>query len=229
MESSRVLFDPSQGQSIHNADVVTVSTSNPETRYFGALEKGAYTFTAPDQESLVFTTPYETVSVNDAQLSNGTGAGSASVTMVPEYVVTRPVLDLSPKYMNCIVLSDLDTTDDTQVAMTLDTHWEFRTISTLYQLDYSRMPLEVYHAAMLACMKSGFFFENNTHNKILQAVGKGLKFAAPLVPGGNMMQLAHSAVQSVVSQQAKKKKPQPQPTQKKSRKERGNMKQKGFK
>ena len=222
VESSRVIFNPDSGRTFMDADVPTVSTSNPETRYFGALEKGAYTFTAPDQESLVFTTPYETVRVNDALIGTG---GSAYPIIVPEHTIERPVMNLDPRYMNTIILTDLDTTDDSQLALTLDTHWEFRTISTLYQLDYSRMPIETYHAAMLAVMRAGLFYENNTHQKILQAVGKGLKFAAPLIPGGNMLQLAHSAAQAVVDSRGKKKKPAAKP----SKQTKGSMKQKGFK
>lgn len=222
VESSRVIFNPDSGRTFMNADVPTVSTSNPETRYFGALEKGAYTFTAPDQESLVFSTPYETVRVNDALI----GTGGSTVPIVgPERLAERPVMNLNPRYMNTIILTDLDMTDDSQLALTLDTHWEFRTISTLYQLDYSRMPIETYHAAMLAVMRAGLFYENNTHQKILQAVGKGLKFAAPLIPGGNMLQLAHSAAQSVVNSRGKKKKPAAKP----SKQTKGSMKQKGFK
>ncbi|APG78129.1 hypothetical protein [Wenzhou yanvirus-like virus 2] len=228
VESSRVIFNPDSGRTFMNADVPTVSTSNPETRYFGALEKGAYTFTAPDQESLVFTTPYETVRVNDALI--GHGGGSVPI-FVPERLAERPVMNLNPRYMNAIILTDLDMTDDTQLALTLDTHWEFRTISTLYQLDYSRMPIETYHAAMLAVMRAGLFYENNTHQRILQAVGKGLKFAAPLIPGGNMLQLAHSAAKAVADSRGKKKTPTANSSKrtKDSKQTKGSMKQKGLK
>ena len=65
--------------------------------------------------------------------------------------------------------------------MTLDTHWEFRTISTLYTLDYSRMPMEVYHAAMLTVVKAGFFYENNSHTRILRMLRTGLEFSAPML------------------------------------------------
>ena len=223
VESSRVIFNPDSGRTFMNADVPIVSTSNPETRYFGALEKGAYTFTAPDQESLVFSTPYESVRVNDYLI----GAGGSAVPIIgKEALAERPVMNLNPRYMNAIILTDLDMTDDSQLALTLDTHWEFRTISTLYQLDYSRMPIETYHAAMLAVMRAGLFYENNTHQKILQAVGKGLKFAAPLIPGGNMLQLAHSAAQAVIDSRGKKQK---KPASKPSKQTKGSMKQKGFK
>lgn len=228
VESSRVIFNPDSGRTFMNADVPTVSTSNPETRYFGALEKGAYTFTAPDQESLVFTTPYETVRVNDALLSNG---GSSVPIFVPEQLAERPVMNLNPRYMNAIILTDLDMTDDTQLALTLDTHWEFRTISTLYQLDYSRMPIETYHAAMLAVMRAGLFYENNTHQRILQAVGKGIKYAAPLIPGGSMLQLAHSAAKAVADARGKKKTPTANSSTRNthSKQTKGSMKQKGLK
>jgi len=243
VQSSRLLFNPNAGRTIHHADVVSVSTSNPDTRYFGALEKGAYTFTAPDQESLKFVTPYITVTVNDAGSDEGE---IVPLTLVAKRSVVRPVLDLGAKYYNCIICSDLDSTDDTQLAMTLDTHWEFRTISTLYTLDYSRVPMEVYHAAMLAVVKAGFFFENNSHAAILRMLSAGVKFAAPLIagyaariPAGFLQAQATSAlakgavnlaqygakkayVAYKARQNTKKQKQKPK------NKERGNMRQKGL-
>jgi len=243
VQSSRLLFDPNSGRTVHHADVAGVSTSNPDTRYFGALEKGAYTFTAPDQESLKFVTPYITVEVNDA----GTDQGNISaLTLVSTRSVVRPVLDLGAKYYNCIICSDLDSTDDTQLALTLDTHWEFRTVSTLYTLDYSRVPMEVYHAAMLAVVKAGFFYENNGHTAILRMLNAGVKFAAPLIagyaariPAGFLQAQATSAlakgavnlaqygakkayVAYKARQNTKKQKQKPK------NKERGNMRQKGL-
>ncbi len=243
VQSSRLLFDPNSGRTVHHADVVGVSTSNPDTRYFGALEKGAYTFTAPDQESLKFVTPYITVEVNDAGADQG---NISALALVPKRPVVRPVLDLGAKYYNCIICSDLDSTDDTQLALTLDTHWEFRTISTLYTLDYSRVPMEVYHAAMLAVVKAGFFFENNSHSAILRMLSAGVRFAAPLIagyaariPAGFLQAQATSALAKgavnlaqagakkayaayKTHQNTKKQKQKPK------NKERGNMRQKGL-
>jgi len=242
VQSSRLLFNPNAGQTIHDADVVSVSTSNPDTRYFGALEKGAYTFTAPDQESLKFVTPYVTVDVNDT----GTGEGNiAALTLVSTKPVVRPVLDLGAKYYNCIICSDLDSTDDTQLALTLDTHWEFRTISTLYTLDYSRIPMEVYHAAMLAVVKAGFFYENNNHAAILRMLSSGVKFAAPLIagyaariPAGFLQAQATSALAKGAvnlalhgakkAHSAYKAHQNNKQKQKPKNKERGNMRQKGL-
>lgn len=180
VQSSRLLFNPHAGRTLHHADVVGVSTSNPDTRYFGALEKGAYTFTAPDQESLKFVTPYHTVAVSDTGSEEG---NLTPFTLDPPKLVERPIIDLEARYYNCIICADMDTTDDTQLALTLDTHWEFRTISTLYTLDYSRMPMEVYHAAMLAVVKAGFFYENNNHALILRMLSTGLRYATPMLAG----------------------------------------------
>jgi len=239
VQSSRLLFNPHAGRTFHHADVVAVSTSNPDTRYFGALEKGAYTFTAPDQESLKFVTPYQTVTVNDT----GTDEGNViPLTLVPSKSVVRPMLDLEAKYYNCIICSDLDSTDDTQLAMTLDTHWEFRTISTLYTLDYSRMPMEVYHAAMLAVVKAGFFYENNSHGQILKMLTHGLHFAAPMINGYlNSGYPAHAAAIGAAKlvkygatkahaaykahQNKKKSNQKPKGNQSKAK---GNMRQKGL-
>lgn len=236
VQSSRLLFNPSAGKTFHNADVVGVSTSNPDTRYFGALEKGAYTFSAPDQESLKFVTPYQTVTVNDTGSADG---NVIPLTLTPTKYVERAVLDLEAKYYNCVICTDLDSTDDTQLAMTLDTHWEFRTISTLYTLDYSRMPMEVYHAAMLAVVKAGFFYENNSHTKILRMLSTGVRYAAPMISaylktGYPAHALATGAAQVVKygankahaaykAHQGKKNQ------QKKGNREKGNMRQRGLK
>jgi hypothetical protein len=231
VQSSRLLFNPHAGRTFHHADVIGVSTSNPDTRYFGALEKGAYTFTAPDQESLKFVTPYRSVFVNDTGTSDG---NIIPLTFVPTRPVERPLLDLEAKYYNCIICSDLDSSDDTQLAMTLDTHWEFRTISTLYTLDYSRMPMEVYHAAMLAVVKAGFFYENNNHTAILRMLSTGVRYAAPMLNyyapliGMGVKAAKYGATKAHTafkSHQAKKSQ------QKKGhqKKEKGNMRQKGLK
>ena len=238
VQSSRLLFNPHAGHTFHHADVVGVSTSNPDTRYFGALEKGAYTFTAPDQESLKFVTPYRSVSINDTGTSDG---NIIPLTFIPTRAVERPVLDLEAKYYNCIICSDLDSTDDTQLAMTLDTHWEFRTISTLYTLDYSRMPMEVYHAAMLAVVKAGFFYENNSHTSILRMLSTGVRYAAPMInaylnSGYPAHAIATGAAQvakyGATKAHAAYKAHQAKKSQKKKgnqRKEKGSMRQKGLK
>lgn len=238
VQSSRLLFNPSAGKTFHHSDVVGVSTSNPDTRYFGALEKGAYTFSAPDQESLKFVTPYQTVPVNDTGSADG---NVIPLTLTATKFVERAVLDLEAKYYNCVICSDLDSTDDTQLAMTLDTHWEFRTISTLYTLDYSRMPMEVYHAAMLAVVKAGFFYENNNHARILRMLSTGVRYAAPMLnaylnSGYPAHALATGAAQLVkhgaTKAHAAYKAHQGKKNQKKKanhQKEKGNMRQKGLK
>lgn len=238
VQSSRLLFNPHAGRTFHHADVTGVSTSNPDTRYFGALEKGAYTFTAPDQESLKFVTPYRTVSVNDTGSAEG---NIIPLTLVPTRSVERPVLDLEAKYYNCIICADLDSTDDTQLAMTLDTHWEFRTISTLYTLDYSRMPMEVYHAAMLAVVKAGFFYENNSHTKILRMLSTGVQFAAPMINGylnggypahaiavGAAKLAKYGATKAHAAYKSHQSKKSNQNKKGNNNKEKGNMRQKGL-
>jgi hypothetical protein len=238
VQSSRLLFNPHAGRTFHHADVMGVSTSNPDTRYFGALEKGAYTFTAPDQESLKFVTPYRSVFINDTGTSDG---NIIPLTFIPTRAVERPVLDLEAKYYNCIICSDLDSSDDTQLAMTLDTHWEFRTVSTLYTLDYSRMPMEVYHAAMLAVVKAGFFYENNSHTKILRMLSTGVRYASPMInaymnsgyPGHALAAGAAQVVKyGATKAHAAYKAHQGKKNQQKKgnqRKEKGNMRQKGLK
>lgn len=216
--ATRVLTSFDNGGSPMRADIPMISATNPDTRYFGALEKGSYCYTAPDQESLSFKSSII-----------GDGSNEAGNLGEKPYAI----LDLSPRYYNVVLLSDPDSTEDTQIAMSVDQHWEFRTMSTLFLLDYSRMPLEVYHAAMLAVLKAGLFFENINHKQILSLVGRGIKFASPLVasavggpPAAMMAKLATAAVSSAVKhvkQGKANKRPKP------DKKGKGSMKQASLK
>lgn len=140
-----------------------LSEAHVHERYFGALEKGLYAYSAPDAASAVFSTAYET--------------GSGITPVLP--VVRLDQID----YVSLLRLSDLAATNgDSTFAVTLDTHLEFRSSSMLFPLGYSAVPLESYHAAQLALANLGTFFENPTHlAAITRLVSGAVRTIAPIV------------------------------------------------
>lgn len=139
---------------------------HPDDRYFGPLEKGIYTFTLPDGASDTF----------------------REVLMFENLAVvgTQPVvafdLDLI-KYAHLISFDDLDAaTGATTLAVTLDRHIEFRTTSVLFPTNYSHVALETYHAAQMALVNKGVFYENPLHlSAIASMVSAAVKRLAPIV------------------------------------------------
>jgi len=186
-------------------DVSTASATNPATRYYGALERGSYNFTVPDNESLTFVTPYN--KLDDS-------------TATPGSIFQRTYAVLSPqdRYYNIVFLTDGDASDSpSSVAVNLDLHFEFRTRSTLFQLDYSRLPMEAYHAATLAVLKAGLFYENEWHKALLNGVIKATKWAAPVLgaatgnPAGLVAAAAKAAVDKIRHQKPGKQPAKAQP------------------
>lgn len=122
------------------------ATIHPRDRYFGALEKGLYTYTLPDVHSENFVdclVSYDNLPSSDAQY---------------------PVANLdSFSYANCFELVDGDATRTTTMALTLDRHLEFRTTSRVFPTDFSKEALETYHAAQMALTRMGCFTENPVH------------------------------------------------------------------
>jgi hypothetical protein len=87
-------------------------------------------------------------------------------------------------YVNCMVLKDLsDTTTNASstMAVTLDRHNEFRASSVLFPLGFSSTTLEVYHAAQMALVQQGVFYENPSHlGEIGALIGSAVRRYAPL-------------------------------------------------
>lgn len=208
----------------------TASATNPATRYFGALERGSYSFTAPDNESLNFVTPYNKIE---------------DTIHTPGSLIQRTYAVLTPqnRYYNIIFLTDGEaTTSQSSVAVNFDMHVEFRTRSTLFQLEYSRLPIEAYHAATLAVLKAGLFYENEWHKVLLNGVMKAARWAAPAIGqayAGPTAGLVKAAADMVVNRLHQQKPTKAPPTVRpkkvsvrKSKKKvvvkRGSMKQKSM-
>lgn len=137
------------------------TSANPTERYYGKLEKGMYSYTLPDASSEKFRDL-----TSDLTLIWG---GIAFDQKVPLF----PLEGFD--YMNVILLSDLDDSGSTAVAVTVDSHLEFRTNSALFTLDYCPYALEEYHRAQMALAQCGVFFENPTH---LAAIARTVAAAA---------------------------------------------------
>lgn len=167
----------------YSRDPTTVSSVNPEERYFGPLEVGAYAFTLSDAESETF---------QDCVYNAGTTSNP----------VWKPFYRFQEVgYYTQLFFNDLDNTANTTMAVTLHQHLEFRTASSLFPLDYSSVPLEEYHRAQLVLAKLGTISENPIHiAAIASAVARAASQLAPyampvlnevagryLVPGANRL------------------------------------------
>lgn len=147
--------------SVSEEDLAAV---HPAEKYFGPLEKGCYTFTLPDASSEQFQRCYMT----DTALQES---------------FVYPVFNIdTADYFTAIYCYDLNSTDDTELAWTLNTHLEFRTSSMLFQVGFSTIPLEEYHQSQLGLVKLGTIYENPTHLGTITALVKSaIKRAAPVI------------------------------------------------
>lgn len=128
-------------------------------RYFGLLEKGFYTYAPPDETTVKF----QCYSYEDA-------AG-----------VSRPVLRLGGfGYVTAIAMTDLEQAGASQLALTLDTHLEFRNTTQLFDIGICSVTLEDWHKAQIAMAKLGYFFENPTHLAVIAKLARAA--AAKLWP-----------------------------------------------
>lgn len=188
-----------------------LSSVHPAERYFGPLEKGLYTFTAPTAEAEVFTECYAEVDtlVTFPDILAG----------VTRFTGLSTIADMS--FFNSIVFTDEDVATTTNLAVTNSVHLEFRTTSSLFTTGYSAIPLEAYHAAQLALCSTGYFFENPIHWAALGALLlRGLRAAVPVVAPYIVEKIVgHKA--PVAPKSTPKSRPQPtKPKAKKARKAR---------
>jgi hypothetical protein len=190
---------------------VAIDKVYPKDRYFGPMENGLYTFTLPDSGS---------------ELYRDTLQNSTSQILPVWVAINRPpaVFDLDKlAYANLIVFTDVGASDTT-LAITVDRHIEFRSSSVLFPLGYSACPLETYHAAQMALVQLGVFFENPAHLGLIgAAVATAIRAVAPYVmpavkqvgkaalmaAGDKLLSMANNKL-GQMSQQAKMVK-QPQP------------------
>lgn len=124
---------------MHAFSATDINSSHPSQRYFGALENGLYTFTAP------------TANVDSLDDCVGYCSGVPSPTF--DYLVDC--------LYNAVVLSDLSATSTTTMAISLYSHLEFACTSALFQIDVSPMTIETLHKAEVKLLKMGYFHENS--------------------------------------------------------------------
>lgn len=154
---------------VQNAWNVTqsyISGLHPAEKAYLPLETGMYTYCPPSTD-LVFFADYTL---------NTTGGAPAA-----------PLVQLSSDAMyNKIFFESAQTAvgavADTVLALTVTWHLEFRTSSALFQVGLSAMTLESLHQAQLVLAEAGFFFENETHDGLLnKIIGLAKKYVPPLV------------------------------------------------
>lgn len=151
-----------------------LSQVHPSDRYFGSCEMGAYTFTSPGSVS----TDFRQAGTFHREITNGdvNPATTSDKRVVPTTHVH------TDEYFNALYVEEEIGVDETILAITCDLHLEFRSTSSLFSIGISAVPLETYHAALLAVNSTGFFYENHTHWKQLASLLiKGLNAALPVV------------------------------------------------
>lgn len=145
----------------------------PKDRYFGPLENGLYTFTLPDEgsEKYVDYLPMQTGALM--------GPNWVSGSMIQTNAAIFDLDNIS--YANLVVFTDIENSA-TILAVTVDRHIEFRSSSVLFPLGFSSVALESYHAAQMALVQMGVFFENPLHlGLITSMVANAVRSVAPYV------------------------------------------------
>jgi hypothetical protein len=147
-------------------------------RYVGLLEKGLYTYVAPDESSVKFH------DYSHPSLVNETWATAEDPC----------------QYYHFIKFTDQGTgSKATQLMLTLTVHYEFRSSSMLWEVGVSKITLEEWHQAQVAMMQLGFFFENPAHlATIARLAGVAARAAWPTVKRA-LGAAAGAAVTSVVN------------------------------
>lgn len=145
-----------------------MNSTHPSQRYFGPLEKGLYSFTAPSQSDSGFFDAYV-----DRILSP---AGSA-------YGSARPAFNIAAlDVYNAIICTDYQVSSSTSLAVSSYTHLEFEVVSSIFTPGVSTFTLEQLHAAEVALLGFGFFHENPVHwAAIRSAAMAALRVVGPMV------------------------------------------------
>lgn len=153
-----------------------ISNVHPADRYFGSAEVGAYTYVAPGQNTSNFRQAGATMGLITKFQPNATTLKTTGTHFAPSFHV------FDDEYFHALVVSEEVNADETIMAITCDVHVEFRSSSSLFQLGISAMPLEAYHATLLALNQTGYFFENHTHWRDLASLlVRGINAALPVV------------------------------------------------
>jgi hypothetical protein len=153
-----------------------ISNVHPADRYFGSAEVGAYTYVAPGQNTSNFRQAGATMGLITKFQTDNTMLLVQGTHYAPSFHV------FDDEYFHALVVSEEVNADETIMAITCDVHIEFRSSSSLFQLGISAMPLEAYHATLLALNQTGYFFENHTHWRDLATLlVRGINAALPVV------------------------------------------------
>jgi hypothetical protein len=143
---------------VENAWLVTpavVSNLHPAEKAFLALETGVYTYCPPSTDLIFF---------HDYTANVSYRSGVALIDTPPVFRLDNDSL------YNVMFITASDAAQSEALACTTTWHMEFRTSSALFQVALCGMTLESLHAAQLVLAKTGFFFENPIHEKILNAI-----------------------------------------------------------
>lgn len=145
-------------------DANTLSSKHPSEKALLSLEKGFYTYCPPSTDLSRFWD--YTFHAGGYEMGS---AGSDLAMRQQECPVYR--LD-NDALVNYFLFSDPNssTGDFTSLAVNLDFHIEFRSVSALWPIGLSTMSLESFHQAQMALVQTGFFFNNDDpvtgHNRI---------------------------------------------------------------
>ncbi len=144
-----------------DAAAAAISGLLPNMRYFGPLQKGLYSFVLPDAQSDQF------MSVSSTN---------------PDGTISLPAFHLDAfARVNILVFSDLSGYESS-LAVTHDTHIEFRNTSQLFPVGMSHVALETWHQSQLALLGIGCFHENPLHLAEIAKMARSLaSVASPYV------------------------------------------------
>lgn len=153
----------------HSFNANDINSVHPRFRYFGPLEKGLYTFTTPSSQDSDFA---------DCQYPlpcylTGT-----------RFAAFRPLFQFGKVGVyNAIIFTDMATNSvGTNLAVSLYTHLEFETVSSLFTPGVSTYTLEQLHAAEVALLSFGHFHENPAHWAAIRAAAvAALRVVGPMV------------------------------------------------
>lgn len=143
-----------------------INSVYPALRYFGPLEKGLYTFTTPSGNSQFLQDSVYTI-YSDADPT----------------VLAQPMFQFDDiGIYNAFIFSDVSASTGTTLAVSLYSHLEFETVSSLFTPGVSLRTLECLHAAEVALLKFGHFHENPIHWAALKAAATAaMRFVGPMV------------------------------------------------
>jgi hypothetical protein len=134
-----------------NFSAASIDACHPSQRYFGALENGLYSFTAP--------------SANVEQLVDHVGTVNSVEVPTFDYKVDS--------LYNAMILTDLDAAASTTIALSLYVHLEFACTSSLFAIAVSSLTIETLHQAEVKLLRAGYFHENSTHVPSVQRALRG--------------------------------------------------------